>query len=355
VGFLQPTIVIESGATVHRVLVATTRARDPRPGTLYSGERGPALDFAEIDVSVPPSHVAGRIEWPSVAPGNPSTDFVVSKATHLRGKDEFLSGLNAGLSKRPPGKRNVSLYIHGYNTAFSEALYRLVQINDDEAGQAIPVLFSWASRGETSQYVYDDNSATAARDDLERTIRLLFASKADRIDILAHSMGNWVAVEALRQIKVSGDLLPLSRIGSVVLAAPDIDIDVFKSQMRRIGKPRKPFFVVLSKNDSALSISSFLAGGKDRVGSDRDVEELNELGAIVIDLTNVSGKNASDHDKFAQLASIAPQIVSVLEQGVGTNQSSASPDQRAQNSGFATIIGFPAALLAAPVPLFLGH
>jgi len=41
-------------------------------------------------------------------------------------------------------------------------------------------------------------------------------------------MGNWVTVEALRQIKISANKPPIRKLGAVVLAAPDIDIDVFK-------------------------------------------------------------------------------------------------------------------------------
>jgi len=44
-----------------------------------------------------------------------------------------------------------------------------------------------------------------------------------------------------------------------VLAAPDIDIDVFKSEMRRFGKPRKPFFIIVSRDDKALRFSDFIA------------------------------------------------------------------------------------------------
>ena len=94
--------------------------------------------------------------------------------------------------------------------------------------------------GRFTEYVYDNKSATTARDDLEHTFRLLFASDADQINILAHSVGNWVTVEALRQIKIAGGLPQIDKLGSIFLAAPDIDIDVFKSQMRRFGKLRKP-------------------------------------------------------------------------------------------------------------------
>ena len=97
------------------------------------------------------------------------------------------------------------------------------------------MLFTWASRGKPTAYVYDTNSATAARDELEHTLRLVLASNAEEVNVLAHSMGNWVTVEAFRQIKISGRL-DHGASWALFLAAPDIDIDVFKSQLRSFGK-----------------------------------------------------------------------------------------------------------------------
>lgn len=192
------------GSKDHVVLVASSRARDPRPGVFYSGERTPALSFARVDISVPPTHKPGMIEWPKQATPNPATDMVVREAVYRDTEQQFSADLKAELERRPPGQRDVFIFVHGYNTLFSEALYRLTQMKEDSRSPAVPVLFTWASRGETADYVYDNNSATAARDRLEETIRLVFAGGAEEVSILAHSMGNWVTVEALRQIKISG-------------------------------------------------------------------------------------------------------------------------------------------------------
>ena len=70
---------------------------------------------------------------------------------------------------------------------------------------------------------------------------MLAKTGAKRIDIIAHSMGNWVTMEALRQLAITGDRDLGGKLGDVVLASPDIDVDVFKKQMRRYGKPDKPF------------------------------------------------------------------------------------------------------------------
>ena len=86
-------------------------------------------------------------------------------------------------------------------------------------------------RGKLLDYVYDNNSATAARDGLEHVLRLALASNADRVDVLAHSMGNWVTVEAFRQMKISGSVPNASKFGLVMLAAPDIE-DQLRLQWR---------------------------------------------------------------------------------------------------------------------------
>jgi len=233
-----------------------------------------------LTVSVPPTHAPNNVELASTPPGNPATDFVVRQADYLDGDKQFLRALNAQLATRPRGDRKVFVFVHGINTMFAEGLYRLVQVVQDSKSNSVPVLFTWASRGKVVEYLYDNNSATAARDELEHTLRLLFASDADQINILAHSMGNWVTVEALRQIKISGRPLPSAKIGTIVLASPDIDLDVFKSQLRRFGVAHKPFTAVLSENDRALGLSKFIAGGESRVG-DSDVDEL-AVGCVTV-------------------------------------------------------------------------
>jgi esterase/lipase superfamily enzyme len=314
---LMPSAEAAPGTREHVILVASTRQRDKRPGIFYNGERAPALGFARIDLSVPPTHQPGAIEWPKQAPGNPATDMVVREALYRETPPEFLADLKAQLAMRPPGQRKVVIFVHGYNTLFSEALYRIGQLIDDSRGPAVPILFTWASRGKTEGYVYDNNSATAARDGLEDTIRLAFDSGAEEVSILAHSMGNWVTVEALRQIRISGHGLPADRLGMVILAAPDIDVDVFKTQLRRFGKPAKPFVIILSRDDKALGISDFIAGDKQRLGAYTDDEELVAMGAIVIDMTKVKSIDSLNHGKFAQLAAMAPELRGLVAGAAG--------------------------------------
>ena len=347
-GFLSAVALSPAGAVDHTLLVATTRERDDRPGTLFNGDRASAIDYAELTVSIPPTHKPGEIEWATTPPGDPNSNFVVRDEKYLDGDKAFVQALNAQLAKRPPGNRQVFLFIHGFNTMFAEGVYRLAQLTHDAKAPGVPVLFTWASRGKPTAYVYDLNSATAARDGLEHTLRLLLSSNADEVNVLAHSMGNWVTVEAFRQIKISGDLSHANKIGYVFLAAPDIDIDVFKSQMRRFGKPRKPFYIILSDDDRALFLSRTIAGGVTRVGDNPDVAELASLGATVIDLSDLKATDATNHDKFAQLAAVAPELRSVLARGIPASPRASDVGETAA-SGVGAVVALPLTLLGAPI------
>ncbi len=295
-------------ASLHTIHIATTRAPNAEAGTLFSGERGAQTGFARVAVSVPAAHEPGEIEWPRRPPGDPAKHFVTRDGGVLSGEAEFTAGLKAALAARPTGDRDVLVFVHGYNTLFAEGVYRYVQIVNDSGFAGVPVLFTWASRGRVVDYVYDRDSATAARDALERTLEVAAASGATRVHILAHSMGNWLTVEALRQARIAGNRDFGGRLGEVVLASPDIDVDVFKTQMRRLGRPERPFNVLVSKDDRALQMAGRIGGGKPRVGAYENDAELAALGVNVIDLTRIDSGDKLNHAKFAQ----APEIVRLL-------------------------------------------
>ena len=281
----------------HEIFVATTRARADNPKEVFSGARSATVSFARVDMTVPAIHKAGEIERRNNRQNaDPSKYFTARDVTTFDSPGNFSKELREDIARR--GGRAL-VFVHGYNTAFDGAVYRLTQIAHDAGYSGTPVLFSWASGGRLVDYVYDNNSATAARDALEQTLRLVAQSSATRIDIIAHSMGNWVTMEALRQLAITNDRDLHGRLGDVILASPDIDVDVFKSQMRRYGKPDKPFFLFLSKDDRALDLSRIIAGNKPRVGGYENAADLAALGVTVVDLSNASASDRLNHTKFA--------------------------------------------------------
>jgi esterase/lipase superfamily enzyme len=130
-GFLSPVAVARADASDHTLLVATTREHDARPGTLFNGDRASSLDYAEIAVSIPPTHVQGQIEWAATPPGDPATNFVARDEKYLDGDKAFIQAPNVQFAARSRGSRKVFVFIRGFNTLFAEGLYRTLQIVHD--------------------------------------------------------------------------------------------------------------------------------------------------------------------------------------------------------------------------------
>ncbi|MEQ1942762.1 alpha/beta hydrolase [Mesorhizobium sp. VNQ89] len=290
----------------HSIFVATTRQASS-DAKVFSNSRSPKLNFARVNVTVPKYHKTGQIERNKPGkPADPTQFFTATEVVAYDAQPQFSNALSADIAAR--GGR-VMIFIHGYNTSFDSAVYRATQIAHDSGYPGTPVLFSWASGGSTKDYVYDRESASVARDQLEVTLRVLAQSGARRIDIVAHSMGTWVTMEALRQLAITGDRDLSGKLGDVVLASPDIDVDVFRSQMRRYGKPDRPFFLMLSEDDRALRLSGILAGNK-RVGDYKNAADLAELGVVVVDLSKEKSGDSLNHTKFAD----NPNLVRMLGQ-----------------------------------------
>ena len=302
-------IAVEShvaGASTVDMLVATTRAPVDIPeGVMFGGERARGLRFADIAVSIPPDAVRkiGDVQWPTQRPGDPARDFVTLRADRMD-----LAEAQASFNKRiaaNPG-HHALVFVHGYNTRFEEAVYRFAQVAHDSGADVVPVLFTWPSRGRALEYLYDRESASYSRDGLEAVLQALADDKqVSEISILAHSLGNWVAVEALRQMAIRDRGLP-AKIKNIMLASPDIDVDVFRREIAEIENGHKPPPVTLfvAQDDKALGLSQLIAGDEPRLGAVDPTREpyrgmLAEAGVRVVDLTALATDDPMRHGKFA--------------------------------------------------------
>ncbi len=340
------------------MLVATTRGEASNPGEMFSGERGPAPAFAEITVSIPPDNVrkVGEVAWPHKLPANPATDFATLKAEHVD-REAAESWLSKAVRKS--SDRSVLVFIHGFNNRFEDLVYRFAQIIHDSGAHSAPVLVTWPSRGSLLAYGYDRESTNYTRNALERMFQYLASDpEVKEVSILAHSMGNWLALEGLRQMAIRNGRLP-PKFKNVMLAAPDVDVDVFRSQIADMGEPRPQFTLFVSRDDRALAVSRRVWGNVARLGSiDPDTEpyksELASNKISVIDLTKVEAGDKLHHSKFAEL----PEIVQLIGGRLSTGQT--MTDSRlglgdhivAAATGTAAIAGTAAGLaISAPVAL----
>ncbi|TIT71843.1 MAG: alpha/beta hydrolase, partial [Mesorhizobium sp.] len=107
-------------------------------------------------------HQVGAIERAKgSADSNPAKQFTATDVVHYGDPSQFAKAVGADIAIR--GDRAL-VFVHGFNNGFDDGVYRLTQIAHDTKYQGTPVLFSWASSGKTTGYIYDKDSSTAARD-----------------------------------------------------------------------------------------------------------------------------------------------------------------------------------------------
>ena len=294
------------------MFVASTRRDDRRVGDAV-GEGG--LHHALVMVSVPPDHQPGVIEAPTFGKPSIKRHFTLTNARALT-PERFTSELGSHISGRVGGDRDILLYVHGFNTSLDDARLRLTQIAVDASFGGVPVLFTWPSESGVFSYVSAKERATASRDALQGLIRDLAAIPGvGRVHVLAHSMGSWLAMEALRENAIAGYPDLDGKLGDVMLAAPDIDLAVFRQQMARLGSAAR-VSIFVSRDDRALSLSSRLAGDRPRVGAmdpknTQDAADLRKLGVRVYDLSGISNGfigHAAYADAPAVIRSIGAQL-----------------------------------------------
>lgn len=97
----------------------------------------------------------------------------------------------------------VVVFVHEYNNSYQEAVFRLAQLSAGGEVDFVPILFSWPSQAELGGYVSDGDAATYARDDLVQLLSSLSKGRpAGSVALAGHSMGGWLVMGALRQLRL---------------------------------------------------------------------------------------------------------------------------------------------------------
>jgi esterase/lipase superfamily enzyme len=141
---------------------------------------------------------------------------------------------------------------------------------------------------------------------------------------------------------------------NVILAAPDLDVDVFASQWRSLGDHPPQFTIFVSRGDRALALSRSIAGNAERLGRiDPDAKPwLSQAGIEVIDLTGQESADIFRHAKFADNPEVVRFLGAQLINGDAVSDSSISLGERARSvsMGVAQSVSGAAALaIGAPI------
>ena len=293
---------------VVQIFIASTRKGESGAAAQQLAHGG--MRYALTTLTFPPGHKPGAIERPMWGAGDPQRDIMVAGRRELD-PDEFKAEFASHISGRIGVNRDVLIFVHGFNTPFADARWRAAQIVADSHFGGVPILFTWPSRGGLLSYASDKDSAMASRDELQALLEEVSKTPGvGKIHILAHSMGGWLAMEALRQASIANDRDLGGHLGDVMLASPDIDLEVFGQQMARI-RPAK-VTVFATSNDRALSLSSWIADDRPRVGAvnaakPEDRAALEKLGVKVYDLSAFSD-GFIDHGIYADTPDVLHAI-----------------------------------------------
>ncbi len=298
----------DGAGTIEPLFVAS--ARQPLPGGIdYANRIADRLSFSRVQVSVPPDRAPGTVRLARSGRADPQRDFLTVSTEPLADGRAFLAAINRSLAALPRANREITVFVHGFNTTFGEGLYRHAQMRHDFQVPGLSVHFSWPSAANISAYGTDREAVLVARDQLEDLLALLAQGRASRIVVVGHSMGAFLVMEAMRQIAIRNEASILRKASMVVLIAPDIDIAVFRRQMAELVGTNVSVYVFSSSRDRALLLSARLRGQSERLGSMSDVTEVADLPVTVIDLSDVGSQNDSlNHFKVAT----SPAMISLI-------------------------------------------
>ena len=199
--------------------------------------------------------------------------------------------------------------MHGFNVSFADAARRTAQLAYDLQLDGAAGFYSWPSRGvpDLLGYTHDENSVQWTVPHLVAFLEELARdSGAERIHLIAHSMGNRALAAALQEIawKMAAHPAPPS-FAEVILTAPDIDAEVFRGLAQAMRPTARRMTLYASGRDRALKVSHGIHG----YGRAGDVEP--EI--VVVDGLDSIDASAVDtgllgHSYFADQRSVISDI-----------------------------------------------
>lgn len=293
--------------TAATVFAATTRVQEADGS--FGPDRADRLSMLELTVSIPPDRRPGRLDF-GYGNANPEKQFILAGQKVFDRREDFRTRLHEELARQPRGHRELTLFIHGFNSTQTETVYRAAQLAHDIQMPGVLMVYSWPSKGHALAYAYDGDSVVFARDGLEEVLLRLGSADIDRVMIVAHSMGSFLLMEALRQIDLQDPGWAARNLDGVVLISPDLDLDIFRSQVTRLKEVPQPFVVMASEKDNVLNLSRRLRGkhSSERLGQISSAALIADLPVRVIDTSPFSDEAESGHF----VAATSPTMLSMI-------------------------------------------
>ena len=277
-------------------------------------------------MTVPKAHQVPNIERPFAirvpyfqvtvyeSTEDPKQHFTIKEISTLSA-DDFVTQSRERILGGRAFKDQAIVFVHGYNTDFDFALYRSAQMAYDLRFDGATFLYSWPSAGDFTGYVYDRESSEQSEPYLRDFLDMVMRDTGARsVSVIAHSMGN---LPLLRVLQALGPKLPSDvRLNQIILAAPDVDRDVFFNLASSIKPFGRGVTMYCSSNDKAMQVARRVAGGIPRAGDIAADGPVVMEGIDTIDVSATSTEYlALNHSSYAESSALLNDIGLLLQTG----------------------------------------
>lgn len=222
-------------------------------------------------------------------------------------------------------RKEAFVFVHGYNNHFGDSVFRAAELWHFLGRIGVPIAYSWpAGHGGIRGYTYDRESGEYTVLHLKQFLRALAKMPdLERINVIAHSRGTDVTVTALRELYIEARVDQASvderlKLGTLVLAAPDIDYDVFNQRFGAemiVNAPRRTV-IYFSPDDEAIWFAKWLFASMRRLGSllvtdlsENDRKLLQQLPRLEMIDCSVSGFSTSHNYVFSHPAAMSDLLM----------------------------------------------
>ncbi len=194
----------------------------------------------------------------------PSSSFEQKRSEFMKSK--WLGAIRSKLNKSK--RKTVTVFVHGYNTHLVSNTELLAELYHYAGREGAVINYEWPSAGKLLGYFQDKGNAEFSTRLFRSFIsRLAQMTGAEKIRIIAHSAGNPIVVNALKDLRLlekdltASELHQKYKIAQVILAAPDMDAMRFMNAVfDRFNEMSPNVSVYAYPKDRALIISSKLFG-----------------------------------------------------------------------------------------------
>jgi esterase/lipase superfamily enzyme len=274
----------------------------------------------------------------------------------------FFDSINAQLAHSQV--KELIIYVHGTKVDFLNAVTLTAEIDHFTGRQFVTLAYDWSSHQNILDYLVgiDMRRAIHASYQFKNLLQLLAEhTDAQEIHVISYSAGGRVVSRALHQLALEHRDLDKDalrkhfRIGTVIFAAADVEVDRFLSRLEDIASLSEQTVVTISDADKVLDNARMLMRGESRAGSAQAeaaeqafIEKHNLLNVSIVDVSRhkeLRGFNIEGHHYWYRHPWMSSDVIFLLKHGAPPHERALSRSE--ENGIWYFAPDYPGAVKAA--------